>query len=46
MCHPQTDCFVVLLLFSEARHTGYFKLGLRPAQLRYTNKSYIYIVCV
>ena len=27
-CHPQTDCFVISQLFSVARHTRCFKLGL------------------
>ena len=31
-CHPQTDCFVVSLLFSVVRHAGRFKLGWEPAQ--------------
>ena len=31
--HLQTDCFVVSQLFSMARHTGHFKLGLKPTQL-------------
>ena len=26
--HPHTDCFVVLQLFSEAKHAGRFKLGI------------------
>ena len=32
-CHPQTDSFIVSQLFSVARHTGRFKLSLKPAQL-------------
>ena len=32
-CHPQTDCFVVSLLFSVARHVGHLKLGLKSTQL-------------
>ena len=32
-CHPQTDCFVVLQLFSVARHVGRLKLGSKPTQL-------------
>ena len=32
-CHPQTDCFIVLQLFSVARHVGRLKLGSKPAQL-------------
>ena len=32
-CHPQTDYFIVSQLFSVARHTGCFKLGLKPTQL-------------
>ena len=28
-----TDCFIVSQLFSVARHTGCFKLGLKPTQL-------------
>ena len=28
--HPQTDCFVVLQLFSVARHMGCLKLGSKP----------------
>ena len=32
-CHPQTDCFIVSQLFSEARHVGHLKLGLKPDQL-------------
>ena len=31
--HPQTDCFVVLQLFSVARHVGRLKLGSISAQL-------------
>ena len=31
--YPQTDCFVVSQLFSVARQTGRFKLGLKPSQL-------------
>ena len=31
--NPQTDCFVVSLLFNVARHVGHFKLGSKPAQL-------------
>ena len=29
-CHPRTDCFVVLQLFSVARHAGCFTLGSKP----------------
>ena len=32
-CHPQTDCFVVLQLFSVAKHLGHLKLESKPAQL-------------
>ena len=32
-CHPQTDSFVVLQLFSVARHVGCLKLGSKPTQL-------------
>ena len=32
-CQPQTDCFIVLQLFSVARHIEHLKLGLKPAQL-------------
>ena len=32
-CHPQSDCFVVLQLFSVARHVGHLKLGSKPAQI-------------
>ena len=31
--HPQADCFVVSQIFNVARHTGRFKLGLKPAYL-------------
>ena len=31
--HPQTDCFVLLELFSVARHAGRLKLGSKPVQL-------------
>ena len=32
-CSPQTGCFVVLQLFSVARHVGRSKLGSKPAKL-------------
>ena len=32
-CYSQTDCFIILQLFSVARHVGHFKLGLKPTQL-------------
>ena len=32
-CHPQTDSFVVLQIFSVARHVRRLKLGSKPAQL-------------
>ena len=31
-CHPQTDSFVLLQLFSVARHVGRLNLGSKPAQ--------------
>ena len=31
--HPQTDCFVVLQLFSVARNVGRLNVGSKPAQL-------------
>ena len=31
--HPQRDYFVVIQLFSMARHVGHLKLGSKPAQL-------------
>ena len=33
VCDPQTECFVVSQLFSEARHVGRLKLGSKHAQL-------------
>ena len=32
-CHPQTDCFVLLEVFSVARHAGRSKPGSKPVQL-------------
>ena len=45
-CHPLTDCFIVSQFFCVARHVGYLKLELKPAQI-YVIYIYIYIyVCV
>ena len=40
--HTQTDCFLRSHLSSVARHTGCFKLGLKPAQF-YVRPTTIHI---
>ena len=45
-CPLQTDCFVVSQLFSVARHTRYFKLGLKSGCLYVSQIPYSWAIVI